>query len=157
MPNAASFSFRGLKLPTASCSGTLNMRKRQQVGFHAASLGLGVLQVLVWSGHGWSWALLQGNGGGWSSSPLLVSNGVVGSCGRHCRVVVVDGGHGLLPILCSGGGQSWASSQGNGGGWWSSPLLVSNGVVGGCGCHCRVVVVEGHHGLLLILNGGGGS
>jgi len=105
----------------------------------------------------WLWAPLQGNGGGWSSSPLLVSNGVVGSCGHHCRVVVVDGHCGLLLILCSGGGQLWASLQGNGGGWSSLPLLVSNGVVGGCGCHCRVVVVDGCRGLLLISNGGGGS
>jgi len=89
------------------------------VGFHAASLGLGVLQVLVvWSGGGRSWASLQGNGGGWSLSPLLV---------------------------------------GNGRGWSSSPLLVSNGVVGSCGHHCRVVVVDGCRGLLLISNGGGGS
>jgi len=129
------------------------------VGFHAASLGLGVLQVLVvWSGGGWSWASLQGNGGGWSSLPFMVLNGVVGGHGHHCRVVVVDGHCGLLPILCSGGGQLWVLSQGNGGGWSSSPLLVSNGVVGGCGHRCRVVVVvEGHRGLLLISNGGGGS
>jgi len=134
------------------------MRKRQRVGFHAASLGLGVLQVLVvWSGGGQSWVSLQGNGGGWSSSPLLVSNGVVGGHGHCCRVVVMDGHRGLLPILCSGGGQSWALLQGNGGGWSSSLLLVSNGVVGSCGHCCRVVVVDGRHGLLLILNGGGGS
>jgi len=77
------------------------------VGLHGASLGLGVLQVLVvWSGGGRSWVSLQGNGGGWSSSLLLVLNGVVGSCGCHCRVVVVDGCCGLLPILCSGGGWS---------------------------------------------------
>jgi len=112
--------------------------------------------LVVWSGGGRLRASLQGNGGGWSLSPLLVSNGVVGSCGCRCRVVVVDGHRGLLPILCSGGGWSWALLQGNGGGWLLLPLLVSNGVVGSCGCHCRVVVVDGCRGLLLISNGGGG-
>ena len=112
--------------------------------------------LVVWSGGGQLWVLLQGNGGGWSLSPLLVLNGVVGSCGHCCRVVVVDGRCGLLLILCSGGGRSWALLQGNGGGWLSSPLLVSNGVVGSCGRCCRVVVVDGCRGLLLISNGGGG-
>jgi len=64
----------------------------------------------------------------------------------------------MVLVVWSGGGQSWASLQGNGGGWLSLLLLllVSNGVVGSCGCRCRVVVVDGHRGLLLILNGGGG-
>jgi len=77
------------------------MRKRQRVGFHTALLGLGVLH----GAGGWSWASLQGNGGGWSLSPLLVLNGVVGGCGQHCRVVVVDGCHGLLLISNGGGGR----------------------------------------------------
>ena len=43
--------------PTASlCSGTLNMRKRQRVGFHAASLGLGVLHGA--GGVEWWWAVV---------------------------------------------------------------------------------------------------
>jgi hypothetical protein len=37
------------------------------VGFHAASLGL---VVLLWSGSGWLWTSLQGNGGGWWLSPI---------------------------------------------------------------------------------------